>query len=163
MLQGPEPTIRHARVLRSEMSLPEVLLWRVLRSRPGGLKFRRQHPAGPYIADFFCHDAKLIVEIYGEAHGRGDRPERDRGRGAWFTERGFDVIRIPAAEALRDMDAVIAAIVERATFARPADQPTAPGTSASVQAATGPLRHAAARRGPPPRQRGGSPSPRGLE
>lgn len=114
MLQGPEPTIRHARALRKEMSLPERLLWRALRSRPGGLKFRRQHPAGPFIADFFCHGARLVVEIDGEAHARGDRPERDLRRDAWFAARGFDVMRIPAVQVLDDACAVVAGIVARA-------------------------------------------------
>jgi very-short-patch-repair endonuclease len=48
------------------MSLPEVLLWQALRARPGGWKFRRQHPSGPYVADFYCHEARLIVEVDGD-------------------------------------------------------------------------------------------------
>jgi very-short-patch-repair endonuclease len=114
MLQGPEPTIRPARALRKDMSLPERLLWRALRGRPGGFKFRRQHPAGPYIADFFCHDARLVVEIDGEAHALGDRPARDRRRDAWFADRGFDVLRVPAADVLDDLHAALQAIVTRA-------------------------------------------------
>jgi very-short-patch-repair endonuclease len=114
MLQGAAPTIRHARALRREMSLPERLLWRRLRSRPAGLKFRRQHPAGPYVADFFCHDARLVVEVDGETHAHGDRPARDLRRDAWFAERGFAVMRITAADVLNDPDAVLLAIVARA-------------------------------------------------
>ena len=52
-------TVPRARRLRQSMSLPEVMLWRELRGRPGGLKFRRQHASGPYILDFFCSDARL--------------------------------------------------------------------------------------------------------
>jgi very-short-patch-repair endonuclease len=114
MLQGPPETIRRARRLRREMSLPEVLLWQALRARPEGLKFRHQHPAGPYSADFFCHEAQLIVEVDGEAHDRGDRPERDAARDAWFAERGFDVLRIPAREVLSNLEGVLQGIVERA-------------------------------------------------
>ena len=80
MLQGTDATLRRARALRGAMSLPEVLLWRVLRRRPGGLKFRRQQPAGPFVADFYCHEARLIVELDGEAHNRGYRPFRDGER-----------------------------------------------------------------------------------
>ena len=115
MLTGPKRTIERARKLRREMSLPEVLLWQVLRQRPGGFKFRKQHPAGAYAADFFCHEARLVIEIDGEAHQRGDRPERDARRDAWFAERRFDVMRIPAAEVLHDLEAVVLGIVARAS------------------------------------------------
>jgi len=93
------------------MSLAEVLLWQELRKRPGGLKFRPQHPAGPYTADFFCHKARLVVEVDGEAHDRGDRPKRDAARDQWFQERRFRVLRIPAAEVLGNLDGVLAGIV----------------------------------------------------
>lgn len=114
MLNGPSSTIRRARGLRREMSLPEVLLWRELRKGPGGLKFRRQHPAGPYVADFFCHDARIIIEIDGEAHECGDRPERDEARDAWFVERQFRVLRIPAGEVLGNLEGVIQWIIGHA-------------------------------------------------
>jgi very-short-patch-repair endonuclease len=100
------------------MSLPEVLLWRVLRRRPDDLKFRRQHPAGPYSADFYCDEAKLIIEIDGEAHGMGNRPKRDAVRDEWFTARHFHVMRIPARDVLRDMNAVAEGIIARAAATR---------------------------------------------
>jgi very-short-patch-repair endonuclease len=53
--------------LRRALTLPEVLLWQVLRSRPGGYRFRRQHPAGPYVLDFFCAAAGLCIEVDGKA------------------------------------------------------------------------------------------------
>jgi very-short-patch-repair endonuclease len=114
MLQGPKRTIRRARRLRREMSLPEVLLWQALRERPNGLKFRNQHPAGDYVADFFCHKARLVVEVDGEAHDRGDRPERDQDRDTWFLARRFRVLRIPAREVLDDLENVIRGIVAAA-------------------------------------------------
>ena len=52
MITGPRETVKCARKLRSEMTLPEALLWRALRQRPGGFKFRRQHLAGIYVLDF---------------------------------------------------------------------------------------------------------------
>ena len=79
----PKTTSR-ARKLRREMTLPEVILWQWLRQRPGGLKFRRQHPTGPYVLDFFCSDARLGVEVDGEAHSLGDRPRRDHARDEWL-------------------------------------------------------------------------------
>jgi len=114
MLQGPRETIRRARRLRREMSLPEVLLWQELRKRPAGLKFRKQHPGGPYVGDFFCHAARLVIEVDGEGHERGDRPRRDAARDAWFAERRFAVMRIPAEEVLSNLEGVVQGIVARA-------------------------------------------------
>ncbi|QDX26847.1 DUF559 domain-containing protein [Sphingomonas suaedae] len=118
MLQGAVETNRRARILRKTMSLPEVLLWVALKKRPDGLKFRKQHPSGPYVADFYCHEARMIVEVDGAAHDCGDRPERDERRDAWFAERGLDVMRIPARELLNDCDAVVRGVVARAAERR---------------------------------------------
>lgn len=82
------------------MSLPEVLLWRELRAQTR-IKFRRQHPIGEYVLDFYCAAAKLCVEIDGIAHDMGDRPERDERRDAWLASQNIEVIRIPAREVLR--------------------------------------------------------------
>ena len=106
-LTGPTSTIRNAKRLRRELTLPEGLLWRELRKRPGGLKFRRQHPAGPYVLDFYCDSAKLAVEVDGEAHGMGNRPERDAERDAWLGLRNVRVLRIPARDVLADLEAVV--------------------------------------------------------
>ena len=92
------------------MSLPEVLLWQRLKLRPKGLKFRRQHPAGRYILDFYCHEARLIVEVDGIAHDMGDRPERDEERDAEFAVKGFQIVRIPATDVLRDPDEIAESI-----------------------------------------------------
>jgi very-short-patch-repair endonuclease len=106
------------------MSLPEVLLSVALKERPGGFKFRKQHGAGPYVADFYCHEARLIIEVDGENHDFGDHPERDRARDSWFRARGLDVIHIPAREVLEDCDAVVRGIVAHART-RLADQAVA--------------------------------------
>lgn len=82
------------------MSLPEVLLWRELRTQTG-IKFRRQHPIGDYVLDFYCAAAKLCVEIDGIAHDMGNRPERDQLRDAWLAAQNIKVIRIPARDVLR--------------------------------------------------------------
>jgi very-short-patch-repair endonuclease len=104
------PVVYNARKLRREMSLPEVLLWEQLRAAKQGMKFRRQHPVGPYIADFYCSAAKLVIEIDGEAHDRGDRPERDIVRDAAMRNAGYEVLRISAADVLKYMEAVILTI-----------------------------------------------------
>jgi very-short-patch-repair endonuclease len=107
------------------MSLPEVLLWRELRISPGGHKFRRQHPAGPYVLDFYYAAARLAIEVDGEAHNRGDRPTRDETRDAWLKAERVTVLRIPAAEVLKDVGAIVAMIVDTAKLPlhRPADGP----------------------------------------
>jgi len=107
MLHGPKPTQRRAAKLRREMTLPEGLLWRELRKRPAGLRFRRQHPAGRYVLDFFCPSERLAVEIDGEAHDRGDRPVHDAARDKWLEAQGVRVLRISAREVLNDLDAVV--------------------------------------------------------
>jgi very-short-patch-repair endonuclease len=111
VLQGQDGVGLQARQLRQAMSLPEVLLWRALRERPGGFKFRRQHPSGPYIADFYCHVARLVIEIDSEAHERGDRPSRDAGRDAWFVQRSLLTVRLAASDVLDDLDATVRHLV----------------------------------------------------
>ncbi|MGK6354452.1 endonuclease domain-containing protein [Sphingomonas sp. DT-207] len=114
MLQGTPENNRRAKEARKELSLPEVLLWGALKTRPQGLKFRKQHPSGPYFADFYCHQARMIVEVDGDGHNFGDRPRRDAIRDNWFQARGLDVLRVPAREVLRDLDGVVRGIVDRA-------------------------------------------------
>lgn len=96
---------RRARRLRRAMTLPEGLLWRELRGQP--LRFRNQHGAGRYTLDFFCAPANLAIEVDGAYHDRGDWPERDAARDRWLAEQGVAVLRVPAAEVLRDVEAVL--------------------------------------------------------
>ena len=101
------PQVYTARKLRREMTLPEVLLWEQLRGQKLGMKFRRQHPVGRYVADFCCMAAKLIVEIDGEAHDRGTAPARDAARDAFLADQGFEVVRMTARDVLENMDGVL--------------------------------------------------------
>ena len=110
MLQGSSTTNAVAKRLRQSMSSAEVALWLALRERPAGLKFRRQHPSGPYVADFYCHAARLVIEVDGTAHDFGNRPTRDAARDGWFAARGPKTLRVPAADIYRDTDAVVAHI-----------------------------------------------------
>ncbi|QGN53526.1 endonuclease domain-containing protein [Novosphingobium sp. Gsoil 351] len=118
MLQGDKPTVARARQLRRTMTLPEVLLWQRLRQRPGGFKFRKQHPAKPYVLDFYCHEARLVIEVDGQSHGMGDRPEQDIARDAHFRAKGINTLRLPAREVLHDPDAAAEAVVALCTDAR---------------------------------------------
>jgi very-short-patch-repair endonuclease len=96
-----------ARRLRRSMSLPEVVLWRELRKKPNGAQYRRQHPAGPYVLDFFCATANLAIEVDGEVHTRGDRPLRDEARDKWLGSQGVRVLRVSANEVLKNLEGVL--------------------------------------------------------
>jgi len=108
------PQTYAARKLRREMTLPEGLLWQRLRGKQTGFKFRSQHPIGPYVVDFYCSSARLVVEVDGRAHDNAGRIERDRARDRFLIERGYEVLHLPAADILRDLDSAIAAIVAQA-------------------------------------------------
>ena len=100
MLAGPPKTVKQARRSRREMSVPEVMLWVRLRLRPAGIKFRRQHPAGPYVLDFSCSEARLAIEVDGISHDMGRRPEQDEARTAWLAANKIGVLRIAASDVL---------------------------------------------------------------
>jgi very-short-patch-repair endonuclease len=94
------------------MSLPEVMLWQQLKLRPGGFKFRKQHPAGFYVLDFFCAEAKLAIEVDGEAHSRGDQPAFDEARDRQLLAHGIVTLRTPAVEVLNNLEGVLVCILE---------------------------------------------------
>jgi len=105
--------VQHARNLRKAMSAPEVLLWQQLRQRPNGLKFRRQHPIGPYVVDFCCISERLVIEIDGFAHDIADRAGRDDIRARFLNDNGYEVIRLSAKSVLVDAVGTAGAIVVR--------------------------------------------------
>lgn len=102
---------KNARRLRREMSLPEVLLWRILRQRPGGFKFRRQHPIGQYALDLYLPQIKLAIEIDGSGHDMGDQPSRDEQRDAWLASQDIATLLINAKDVLADPVAVADSII----------------------------------------------------
>jgi very-short-patch-repair endonuclease len=124
---SPAPTIGtlgKARQLRKSLTLPEGLLWRELKKRPSGIKFRRQHPTGPFILDFFCSDARMAIEVDGEAHSRGLNPARDAVRDQWLVRAGVATLRIPVREVLSNLDGVVTHIVEQAKARLPLHRPS---------------------------------------
>jgi len=116
------------------MSEPEVLLWSRLRGRgPEKPTFRRQHPIGSVIVDFFCPSARLVIEVDGSTHWDDDRRRRDEARDRWLEGQGITVIRVPASLIYRRLDGVVDRIIVRAlelTVAAPARRP-APSTTRS--------------------------------
>jgi very-short-patch-repair endonuclease len=114
-MRAPKQTIDNARRLRRTLSAPEARLWSRLRVRaPGQPTFRRQHPIGRYVLDFYCAKARLAIEIDGVSHDLGDRPAHDEWREAWLKEQGVTIIRIPAVEVMRNIDDAADAIVRLA-------------------------------------------------
>ena len=106
-------TTERARSLRKRMTPPERRLWNVLKERPSGLKFRRQHPLGPYVLDFFCHEAAVAIEIDGLAHDLGGNPERDLRRDAWIAGEGIRTLRFRALDVRDQLEGVLASVVEK--------------------------------------------------
>ena len=107
----PRNTAR-ARELRQQMSLPEVLLWNLLRKAPDGVVFRRQHSIAEKITvDFYCAKAKLCIEIDGISRGMGDSPDYDVLRDAELAKLGLEVLRIPASEVLRAPESAAESLV----------------------------------------------------
>src|SRR5205823_2600526 len=102
-MDAPRPTKDFARRLRRRMTLPEVLLWRALKGRNvAGLQFRKQHPVGRYVLDFYCHALKLAVEVDGEGHSFN--PDRDERRDGCLAAQGIRTLRIRAAVVLQCPD-----------------------------------------------------------
>ena len=88
----------------------------MLKQRPGNFRFRKQHPIGENLSlDFFCHAARLCIEIDGEAHNRGDRPQRDERRDALLANYGIETLRVTAVDVLKNLEGVVQAIVTLAT------------------------------------------------
>ena len=126
-MRAPEKTFDRARRLRGEMTLPEVVLWQALRKgRLARLRFRRQHPIGPYILDFYCAHARLAVEVDGFAHDTVAQARHDERREAWLAAQGITVLRVRAADVLRDeaLEGILLAIQEAA--AAPSGAQSAP-------------------------------------
>jgi very-short-patch-repair endonuclease len=123
-MRAPPQTIAHARRLRRALSPPEARLWNRLRERAPGLPtFRRQHPIGPYVLDFYCAKARLAIEIDGMSHDTGDQPLRDIRRNEWLQARGVKVMRIAAGDVMRALDETVDGIVRMATALIEADAP----------------------------------------
>ncbi|MAQ30294.1 MAG: hypothetical protein CL950_10010 [Erythrobacter sp.] len=122
MITGPRETVKRARQLRSEMSVPERILWQHLRGRQRGHKFRRQHPAGVYIIDFYCARLRLAIEIDGWAHDSAETIKRDRAKSAFLRSQGIATARIPAAAVIDYIEATMTRLLEICD-ARASDMP----------------------------------------
>jgi very-short-patch-repair endonuclease len=108
-VRTPAQIQQRARELRQEMTPAEKLLWNCLRNKQlGGLKFRRQHPLGPFVADFYCATRRLVVEIDGDIHDL--QPAHDAARTEQFEQYGYHVIRFRNEQVLSNIEDVLVAI-----------------------------------------------------
>jgi len=97
-----------ARELRHAGTLAEQFLWEYLRGRRlNGLKFRRQHPLGPFIADFYCDELRLVIEVDGAVHLETNQRERDQARDEAMSTYRFSVLRFTNDEVLQDTERVL--------------------------------------------------------
>jgi very-short-patch-repair endonuclease len=109
-----ERTRTRARDLRQHMSLPEVKLWQRLRGRKlNGLRFRRQHPIGHFLVDFYCHELLMVIEIDGHA-AHAHRKLQDDARDEWMRRQAILVVRMSARLVLEDIGTAIAQIARKA-------------------------------------------------
>jgi very-short-patch-repair endonuclease len=105
----PEDIRAYAREMRSRMTDAETLLWMLLRNRRiAGAKFRRQHPVGRYILDFYCDENKLGIELDGGQHG--EAVKYDQKRDEWLRIQGIKVLRFWNNQMLAETEAVMEAI-----------------------------------------------------
>ena len=108
-----------ARALRQRSGLAERKVWAMLRGgRVDGHRFRRQHPIGPYVADFACDPLRLVIEIDGGVHQIDDVVTRDHLRQLELESLGWTVLRFSSDEALGRPETIIAAIREHARLSR---------------------------------------------
>jgi cyclase len=111
MFEGASHLIfQSAKELRENMTAGETILWMYLKNKIGGLKFRRQHPIGVYIADFYCHKAKLIIEIDGSIHDLPGIRQKDDIRQKELEGWGYEVIRFSNEQVLTQIETVLETI-----------------------------------------------------
>jgi len=100
--------LRFIRSLRKKITDAERLLWSLLRDRQlEGFKFRRQHPVGKYVLDFYCHEARLDVELDGGQHNEIDQRKQDEARSFFLAKEGITVMRFWNNEVLRETEGVL--------------------------------------------------------
>jgi len=117
-IRGTANVRRRAKELRKQATPAEKILWEQLRNRQlHGLKFRRQHPLGAFIVDFYCPAQRLVIEIDGDIHQY--QKEEDQARTNQIEERGFKVIRFWNDEVENNLDMVLEAIKESCDLPSP--------------------------------------------
>ncbi|RXQ94378.1 DUF559 domain-containing protein [Ancylomarina salipaludis] len=108
MFYNAKPHIfEKAKALRNNMTFAELKLWELIRNKQvQGLRFRAQHPIDIFIADFYCHSLKLIIEVDGGIHQSPEQKEYDIGREAEISHWGIKIIRFTNDEIEKEIDGV---------------------------------------------------------
>jgi len=132
MFYNAKPHIfEKAKALRNNMTNSELTLWEKLKGKQMlGLRFRPQHPIDIFIADFYCHPIKLVIEIDGGIHKTTEQKEYDIGRTAELNYWGIEVIRFTNEEIENDIDQVIKGI-KQTCIKRQSELPQSPLQSLS--------------------------------
>ena len=107
-----KPIFENAEYLRKNMTHEEKIVWAYLSNNQMGFKFRRQHPVWMYIADFYCHELKLIIEIDGSIHTIADVKANDLIREKDLTDFGITILRFTNEAVRHEMDTVTKNITE---------------------------------------------------
>lgn len=109
LFKGANPKLfEFSKILRKAQTDAEDIIWQSLRNRKIlGFKFRRQHPLGMYIADFYCYEAKLVIEIDGGIHNQPENKEYDENRSIELEELGITVIRFTNEMVSCDLNKVL--------------------------------------------------------
>ena len=109
MFYGAKPNIfEKAKSLRNNMTIAEKIFWKELNANKiKGYRFKAQHPVNRYIVDFYCHKAKLVIEIDGNIHDNEEVKERDDGRTYEIENYGLKVIRFTNNQVLNNIEEVI--------------------------------------------------------
>ena len=98
----------YAKQMRKDSTKAEEILWLRLKNRQlAGLKFRRQHPIDKFIADFYCHEKKLVIELDGNIHNNSEQTDLDNGRTETLNEFGITVLRFRNEEVINNIEAII--------------------------------------------------------
>jgi len=106
-----ESTFKNALLLRKNQTPAELVLWKRIRNRQiMNAKFRRQHPIHMYVADFYCYESKLVIEIDGKIHDQEENKNNDENRSAELERLGIHVIRFSNDEVLKSIDKVLEVI-----------------------------------------------------
>jgi very-short-patch-repair endonuclease len=126
--QVPTKLRVRSRALRRSMTDAERIVWYgVCAHRLNGASFRRRAPIGPFIVDFVCHDARLIVEIDGGQHFEDAHEKRDARRDQFLAERGYRVLRFCNLDVMSNRNGVLEAIAEAVRAASPSPPSPASG------------------------------------
>lgn len=111
---APQSSFLKAQFLRKNETKSEKILWEKLRNNQlKGLKFRRQHPIGLYIADFYCHKLKLIIEVDGEYHNLPEQIEKDKERTQILESNGLQLIRFTNNEIQKNLEKTVTEILTK--------------------------------------------------